>query len=52
MVMLYAFYTLGFWFESHLHLADFVFFLFDFPFVFFSLLFFRLTFYVYKIVLG
>jgi len=53
MVMLYAFYTLGFWFESHLHLADFVLVFFvRLSFCFFSLLFFRLTFYVYKLVLG
>jgi len=52
MVMRYAFYALGFGFESQL--ADFVFFFFsfDFPFVFFCLLFFRFIFSVYELVLA
>jgi len=51
MVMHYAFYALGFQFESHLADVGFVFF-FRLSFSFFSLLIFRLTFYVYESVLG
>jgi len=48
MVMRYAFYALGFQFESHLADFGFVFFLSTFLY-FFSLLFFRLTFYIYEL---
>jgi len=50
MVMRYAFYALGFRFESHLVDFGFLFVLSTFPF--FLLLLFRLTFYVYELVLG
>ena len=49
--MCYAFYALGFRFESHLAIFGFVFLSFDFAFVFFFT-FFRITFYVYELVLG
>jgi len=52
MVMRYAFYALGFRLESHYANFGFFFFLSTFLVVFFSLLFFRLTFYVYELVLG
>jgi len=51
MAMRYAFYAYGFRFGSHLADFRFVFFLSTFV-LFFSLLFFRLTFYVYGLVLG